>query len=94
MTRMDGLLQGRSDDMDSGDRQDARLPKGDVENLLEEKTQALAETIKELEDSDAKNKQLLDKVWQLLLVTFCFVMGNGLYFSFCHVFFLLGCSCA
>eukprot|EP00903_Cladosiphon_okamuranus_P007992 g7713.t1 len=52
---------GRFDDMDGGDEKDA-LPKGDVQNLLEEKIQVLADTIKELEETEAKNKELLDKV--------------------------------
>lgn len=46
------------------DSADVGLAKGDMENLLQEKTDALAETVEELEELEAKNKQLLDKVCQ------------------------------
>ena len=43
------------------------LAKGDVENLLQERTEALEETRMELSDLEAKNRELLDKVRQLSL---------------------------
>ena len=68
---MDGCggWQGHLAGMGGGDMLDVGpgLAKGDVENLLQERTEALEEARMELSDLEAKNRELLDKVRQLSL---------------------------
>lgn len=80
------VWQGALADMGGAEGADAGLSKGDVQTLLREKSEALAETLQEVDELATKNRELQAKVGRWWCASLLPVAQKSLFLCFIFMY--------